>query len=208
VQRVYGKESTELGKTDMTTDISTDPNTIPKRVNNSPLIGILLIVLGIIGLALPVFSTLVAETWVAFILISAGAAKSVYAFQTRDRGGFIWKLLLGILYVATGIMLFVYPRTGVLTLTLLLGSFLLTEGVFELILAFRLRPQQNWTWALVNGILTLLFGAVVLFQWPFNAPWLLGTLVGASVLFTGISRVMLSFDRSSTLGQPDSTASA
>lgn len=192
----------------MTTDVSTETNTLNRRANNSPLIGIVLIVLGVIGLALPVFSTLVAETWVAFILISAGAAKVVYAFQTRDRGGFIWKLLLGILYVATGLMLFVYPRTGILTLTLLLGSFLLTEGVFELILAFRLRPQQNWTWALVNGIATLLFGAVVLFQWPFNAPWLIGTLVGVSILFSGVSRVMLSFDRgSSAMNQPDSTAS-
>jgi uncharacterized membrane protein HdeD (DUF308 family) len=192
----------------MTTDLSPESSTLDKRAGSSPLIGILLIVLGIVGLALPVFSTLVAETWVAFILISAGAAKVVYAFQTRDRGGFIWKLLLGILYVATGIMLFVYPRTGVLTLTLLLGSFLLTEGVFETILAFRLRPQQNWTWALVNGIVTLLFGAIVLFQWPFNAPWLIGTLVGASVLFSGVSRVMLSFDRGSAINQTDSTASA
>jgi uncharacterized membrane protein HdeD (DUF308 family) len=192
----------------MTTDLSPESTTLNKRAGNSPLIGILLIVLGVVGLALPVFSTLVAETWVAFILISAGAAKVVYAFQTRDRGGFIWKLLLGILYVATGIMLFVYPRTGILTLTLLLGSFLLTEGVFETILAFRLRPQQNWTWALVNGIVTLLFGAIVLFQWPFNAPWLIGTLVGASVLFSGVSRVMLSFDRGSTINQTDSTASA
>ncbi|NJL40422.1 MAG: HdeD family acid-resistance protein [Leptolyngbyaceae cyanobacterium RM1_406_9] len=192
----------------MTTDLSPENSALNKRAGNSPLIGILLIVLGVIGLALPVFSTLVAETWVAFILISAGAAKVVYAFQTRDRGGFIWKLLLGILYVGTGIMLFVYPRTGILTLTLLLGSFLLTEGVFETILAFRLRPQQNWTWALVNGIVTLLFGAIVLFQWPFNAPWLIGTLVGASVLFSGVSRVMLSFDRGSTINQTDSTASA
>jgi uncharacterized membrane protein HdeD (DUF308 family) len=194
----------------MTTNVSPETNTINRQANNSPLIGILLIVLGIIGLALPVFSTLVAETWVAFILISAGAAKVVYAFQTRDRGGFIWKLLLGVLYVATGIMLFVYPRTGILTLTLLLGSFFLTEGVFETILAFRLRPQQNWTWALVNGIVTLLFGAIVWFQWPFNAPWLIGTLVGASVLFSGISRVGLSFSHGSdsALNQSDSTASA
>lgn len=197
----------------MTTNVSPETNTINKQANNSPLIGILLIVLGIIGLALPVFSTLVAETWVAFILISAGAAKVIYAFQTRDRGGFIWKLLLGVLYVATGIMLFVYPRTGILTLTLLLGSFFLTEGVFETILAFRLRPQQNWTWALVNGIVTLLFGAIVWFQWPFNAPWLIGTLVGASVLFSGISRVALSFNNGnhgsgSAMNQSDSPASA
>ncbi len=187
----------------MTTDVSTD---LKKGVNGSLLMGILLTVLGVVAIALPNFSTIVAETWIALILVSAGAAKLVYAFQTRDEGGFVWKLLLSILYIATGVMLFVYPLTGVLTLTLLLGSFLLTEGVFELILAFRLRPQQNWTWALGNGVITLLLGAMIAFQWPFNAPWLIGTLVGTSVLFTGISRVMLSLNARSALNHSDQAA--
>lgn len=189
----------------MTTDVSTD---IKKGGNGSLLIGILLTVLGIAGIALPTVSTIFAETWFALILVSAGAAKLVYAFQTRNQGGFLWKLLLGILYTATGVMLFFYPLTGILTLTLLLGSFLLTEGVFELILAFRLRPQPNWTWALGNGIITLLLGGMIWFQWPFDAPWLIGTLVGASVLFTGISRVMLSLNAPSNLNQIDQATGA
>ena len=195
----------------MTTDVSTDVKSsdIKKGINGSLLIGALLIILGIVAIASPAFSTIVAETWIAFILVSAGASKLVYAFQTRNNDqGFIWKLLLSILYVATGVMLFVYPLTGVVTLTLLLGSFLLTEGVFELILAFRLRPQQNWTWALGNGIITLLLGAMIWFQWPFNAPWLIGTLVGVSVLFTGVSRVMLSLNVRSALNHADTATSA
>lgn len=182
-------------------------NTVPDiKQGGSPWIGVLLIVLGVAAVILPNFSTLVAETWIAFILVSAGAAKLTYAFQTRNDGGFAWKLLLGVLYIGTGLMLLFYPLSGVLTLTLLLGSFLLTEGVFELILAFRLRPQPNWTWALTNGIVTLLLGAMIWFQWPFNAPWLLGTLVGVSILFTGVSRVMLSLKPGPTnLDQPSPT---
>jgi uncharacterized membrane protein HdeD (DUF308 family) len=175
-------------------------------MGGSPWIGALLIVLGIAAIALPVVSTIFVETWFSLILVSAGAAKLVYAFQNRNSKGFIWQVLLSILYVATGVMLFINPRTGILTLTLLLGSFLLTEGVFELILAFRLRPQQNWLWVLGNGVITLLLGGMIWFQWPFDAPWLLGTLVGFSVLFTGISRVMLAINRPN-LNSPDQTAS-
>lgn len=171
--------------------------------------GIVLTVLGVVAIALPVISTLFVETWVALILISAGATKLVYAYQTREEGNTLWKTLLGILYVATGVMLFIYPRTGVLTLTLLLGSFLLTEGVFELILAFRLRPRQNWTWALGNGIITLVLGGMIWFQFPFDAPWLLGTLLGASILLSGISRIGLSLKaRDLFENEPDSAASA
>lgn len=188
----------------MTTNISPNTN---KGVNSSLLIGILLIGLGIAAIALPQISTLVAETWIAVILASAGVTKLIYAYQTRNQGGFAWKLLLSILYIATGAMLFFYPLTGALTLTLLLGSFLLTEGVFELILAFRLRPQQNWTWVLTDGIITLVLGAMIWFQWPFDAPWLIGTLVGVSVISTGISRIMLSLNPRSTLNDPNQAAS-
>jgi uncharacterized membrane protein HdeD (DUF308 family) len=188
----------------MTTNVSTD---IKPESKGSLLIGILLSVLGIVAIALPTISTIFAETWIALIIISAGVAKLLYAFRSRDQGGFIWKLLLSILYIATGVMLLVYPLTGLLTLTLLLGSFLLTEGVFELFLAFQLRPQNNWAWVLVNGIITLGLGAMVWFQWPFDAPWLIGTLVGVSVLFTGISRVMLSLNPGSAPNQSDQAAS-
>lgn len=189
----------------MTTDISRDTN---KNVNGSLITGVLLSILGVIAIAAPNFTTIFAETWIAAILIFAGFTKLVYATQTRHQGGFIWKLLLSGLYIATGIMLFVYPFTGVLTLTLLLGTFLLTEGTFELILAFRLRPQENWTWILGDGIITLILGAMIWFQWPFNAPWLLGTLVGVSIIFTGVSRVMLALNARSTLNPPDQTANA
>jgi uncharacterized membrane protein HdeD (DUF308 family) len=159
--------------------------------------GVLFVILGLVAIFVPFFSTVVVETWIGLILASAGLGGLIYAIQSRSEDGFIWKLLLSLLYIATGVLLFVYPLTGVLTLTLLVGSFLLTEGVFELILGFKLRPNQNWGWVLADGLLTIGFGAIVWFQWPGDATWLLGTLVGASLLSTGISRIALYFSHSS-----------
>ena len=169
-----------------------------KRVPSIPMqggvwSGVLFVILGLVAIFTPFFSTVVVETWIGLILASAGLGGLVYAIQSRSEDGFIWKLLLSLLYIGTGVLLFVYPLTGVLTLTLLIGSFLLTEGVFELILGFKLRPQQNWGWVLADGVLTIGFGAIVWFQWPGDATWLLGTLVGASLLSTGISRLALYF---------------
>lgn len=165
-----------------------------KNKNGALWTGILLIALGIGAILAPMFSTIVTETWIALIIISAGFTKLVYAVQTRDQGGFLWKILLSALYIATGIMLFVAPLTGVLTLTLLLGGFLLSEGTFEAILAFRLRERKNWIWLFGNAIVTLGLGAYILLQYPFDARWLLGTVVGASVIATGFSRVMLALN--------------
>lgn len=180
----------------------------PKSRNGALWSGILLIVLGIGAALAPVFSTLVSESWIALIILSAGFTKLVYAVQTREQGGFLWKILLSSLYIATGIMLLVAPLTGVLTLTLLLAGFLLTEGAFELVLAFRLREQKNnWVWLLGNAVVTAGLGALIWFQYPTNAPWLLGTLVGASIFASGLSRVMFSLNPQIKAGDQSPTAS-
>jgi uncharacterized membrane protein HdeD (DUF308 family) len=153
--------------------------------------GVILILLGIAAIAFPLSATLVAETWVAIILVMAGVTKLVYAFQTREEGGFLWKLLLSLLYIGTGLVLWLYPLEGLLTLTLVLGIFLFTEGIFEIILAFQLRPMPNWLWVLSNGIITVILGGMISLEWPLNAPWVIGMLLGISILFTGISRIML-----------------
>jgi uncharacterized membrane protein HdeD (DUF308 family) len=191
-----------LEKKFMTTDIQ------PNVKSGALWTGVLLIALGIGAIVAPVFSTIVTETWLALIIISAGFTKLVYAVQTREQGGFIWKIVLSALYIATGIMLFVAPLTGVLTLTLLLGGFLVSEGAFELLLAFKLREQKNWVWLLGNAIVTLGLGAYILLQYPFDARWLLGTVVGASVIATGVSRVMLSLNPTYTATPSDPTPSA
>ncbi len=163
-------------------------------------LGIVLILLGIAAIAFPFAATIVAETWVAVILTIAGVTKLVYAWQTRGEG-FVWKLLLSLLYIGTGLVLWLYPLQGALTLTLVLATFLLSEGILEIILGFRLRPQPNWGWVMGNGIITLILGGMIGLEWPSDTPWVLGTLLGISILSTGVSRVMLAWVARSTLAQ-------
>jgi uncharacterized membrane protein HdeD (DUF308 family) len=181
----------------MTTNTTTEnKETLNQPKNVGLWVGIVSIVLGLAAILVPQFSTLVIESWLAFILISVGASNTFYAIKTRPQG-FAWQVALGVLYIGTGILLLVNPLGGVLTLTLLLGSFFLTEGVFESILAFKLRPQKNWGWVLSNGMITFVLGLLVWSGWPQDAFWTIGTLVGISVLSTGISRLMLSLNHQS-----------
>jgi uncharacterized membrane protein HdeD (DUF308 family) len=183
----------------MSTGVST--NDVKSSLNGSIAIGVLLILLGIAAIAFPYFSTLAAETWIAWILLFSGISKLVYTFQTRQEGGFVWQLLLSLLYIGTAVLLLVYPLQGVLTLTLALGAFLLTEGVFEIVFAFQRRSDPNWVWSLANGITTLVLGGLIWFEWPFNGPFAIGLLVGISIIFTGASRILLAIAARSTLNQ-------
>ncbi len=186
----------------MTTDVtSTPPSDLKTGYSWSAGIGVLLILLGIAAIAFPNFSTLAAEIWIAWLIFFGGVGKLGYAIQTRKDSGFVWKLLLALLYIGTSVFLLIYPLQGILSLTLVLGVFLLTEGVFETILAFRMRPAANWGWSLANGITTLLLGGLIWFAWPVNSVFAIGLLVGISLLFSGFSRLMLALAARDSLKQ-------
>ena len=88
--------------------------------------------------------------------------------------------------------MFMHPLLGVLSLTLVLAMFLLFEGVMEIVLYFNIRGLRHSGWVLFDGIITLILGALIWAHWPSTAVWVIGTLVGISLMFSGISRLMLS----------------
>ena len=83
------------------------------------------------------------------------------------------------------------PLLGVLSLTLVLATFLLIEGLLEIVLYFTLSAVRNSGWILFDGIITLALGILIYAHWPSSAAWVIGTLVGISLMFSGISRFML-----------------
>ena len=46
---------------------------------------------------------------------------------------------------------------------------------------------------MIDGIITLLLGLMIYAQWPSSSAWAIGTLVGVSMIISGVTRVMLSF---------------
>jgi uncharacterized membrane protein HdeD (DUF308 family) len=70
--------------------------------------------------------------------------------------------------------------------------YLFVEGVLEFILSLQLRPAPGSGWLLVDGIVTLVLAVMIWSTWPSSAAWVIGTLVGISMLFSGITRLMLS----------------
>ena len=70
--------------------------------------------------------------------------------------------------------------------------YLFVEGVLEFILWSQLRSVAGKGWLLLDGIVTLILAAMIWSTWPSSAAWVIGTLVGISIFFSGISRLVLS----------------
>jgi uncharacterized membrane protein HdeD (DUF308 family) len=117
----------------------------------------------------------------------------VYPLATASQtvGNFFLKILLSLLYGICGIALAFFPVAGVAALTLMLGTLLLIQAGTLTAIAFQLKPVEGWGWFLVDAATSLLLSVLIFAKWPSSAIWTIGTLVGVSVLMSGISRIMI-----------------
>ena len=165
---------------------------LKKATGWSMIWGILMFVCGILAISLPLASSIGIVIVLAWLILFAGASHLIFAFHSHSVGGFLWKLLLAVVYGVAGIYLLANPLLGVVSLTLVLAVFLFVEGVVEIALYFGIRQVPNSGWVLFDGIVTLILGILIWRQWPSSSVWVIGTLVGISLIFSGISRFMLS----------------
>ena len=110
----------------------------------------------------------------------------------RGQSHLIWKVLVGLAYIVFGGYLLMHPLLGVASLTLLLASLFLIEAVFDIVLYAKLRPAQGSSWILFDGLVTLVLSILIWAHWPSSSAWAIGTLVGVSMIMSGVARVMMS----------------
>ncbi len=155
-------------------------------------LGILLILAGIAAIAFPLLSTIAAKIALGWIFLAGGVILVIHAFSASGWRGFLWSLLIGLLYLVVGGYLAFFPLTGIITLTLLLAALFLVEGVLEVIMAFRVRPHEGWGWVLLSGLIAIAVGVLITLELPSSAAWAIGLLAGINLISTGWGFVILS----------------
>lgn len=153
---------------------------------------VLLILAGFLALVAPLMAGITVAVVVAWIFVFSGLMHLVFAWHLRGAGAILWEILVGLAYLVIGWYMFAHPAATLIALTLVLGCYLLFKGVAEIIGGIAARPLPGAGWLIFDGILSLLISAMIWFHLPSSAAWVVGTLVGCSILFSGISRLMLS----------------
>ena len=153
---------------------------------------IVLIIFGFLAIALPFATSWGVVLVIAWLIVFSGGFQFIHAFQSQGIGHILWKLLVAVLYLIVGIYFLMHPILGVAAFTFALAIFFVLEGVFDLVAYFQSRALPGSGWILFDGIVTLLLGLLVWRQWPSSSLWVIGTLVGISMIFTGTTRLMLS----------------
>jgi uncharacterized membrane protein HdeD (DUF308 family) len=176
--------------------MSTTPSALaaiaPKAINWSIALSILLILAGLFAVCIPSVSGLAITLIFGWLMIVSGFTHFIFAFKTHTTGGVIWELLIGAVYLFTGVYLIIHPLDALFALTLILACYLFFEAIVEFIQFFQLRPRHGAGWLVVDGIVTLILAIMIWRSWPASSVWVIGTLVGISMIFSGFSRLMLS----------------
>lgn len=168
----------------------------------SILVGVLLLLAGLLAIAVPWFAGIAASVFFGWLILFAGVAHLIYAWSERGAGAVLWQILIGIVYVIAALYMLVMPVAGVAALTLVLACYIAVEGIFELAAYSLLRRLPGSYWFLIDGILSLLLAGLIFFHWPSSSLWAVGTLVGISLLFSGIARLTLPMRPGLAVGAP------
>jgi len=185
-------------------EVMSATTTIPllrKSVGGSITLSILLIAAGLIAMASPLAAGIAANIALAWLLIFSGGAHLVFAWHTRTTRLFAWELLVGLLYLGVGAYLLMHPLAGLASLTFALAYYLYVEALLEFLVGFAIRRLPGSGWLLFDGVVTLILAIVIWRTWPSNSEWVVGTLVGISMLFSGISRLSFSLTARSALSK-------
>src|SRR5271155_2021221 len=136
--------------------------------------GVLLIVLGMAAVGSPFLAAVAVNVAIAWLIVLAGAVHLALAFRAHGAGSVIWKVLVGVAYVCFGIYLILHPVLAVASLTLVLASLFLIEGVLNIVLFAKMRSMGGSIWVLIDAIITILLGLLIYMQWPSSAAWAIG----------------------------------
>jgi len=152
---------------------------------------IAVILFGLLAIALPLATAWGLVIVAAWVIIFSAGFQFVHAFRSQGVGQMLWKLLVAVLYVVFGVYLLTHPLLGVAAFTLALAFLFMAEGVMDLGSYFHNRGMPGAGWVLFDGIISLILGLAVWRHWPSGSFWIIGTLLGINMIFTGLTRLML-----------------
>ena len=162
--------------------------------------GIALVVFGVIAIILPGIAALAVTILLGWLLLFSGILGLATTIWMRQLPGFWWSLLSALLAIITGIALLAWPVGGVQSLTLVLATFFIIEGVASIMYALDHRREftGRWGWMLASGVIDLLLAMLILVGFPGTASWAIGLLVGINMLMGGTALMAMALHARTT----------
>ena len=154
-------------------------------------LGLVYLIAGSVALGSVVLATVASVFLVGIMMIVAGIAEIINAFQLKGWSKFLIWVLLGALYIFAGFVTFENPLFAAAVLTLVLGAALVASGLVRIFLAFSMKRESSWIWLLLSSLVTMLLGLLILAHWPVSGVYVLGIFLGVDLMMAGATWIGL-----------------
>ena len=102
-------------------------------------------------------------------------------------------LIRGLFGLALGVFAIIFPGATLAVAVILIGAYLIVDGIVALIKAFQImRSDAHWWVLLLEGILSVAVGLAI-FAWPGLSILSLAYLVGYWAIITGVFAIVTAF---------------
>lgn len=155
--------------------------------------GVLGVMFGVIALGMPVATILaLVLLFSAYMLVDGcfALATALRAMWRHDSWGM--PLIIAVLNFITGAIAFLWPGITVLTFVLLLAAWSIVSGSLMLAGAYSIEGRYGRGWLVLSGLVSLLYGIVMIFA-PVIGAIVLTWWLGAYSLVFGLSLIVLAF---------------
>ena len=150
--------------------------------------GTLFVLLGAIGILFPAFMSLTTVLLVGYLMLFAGISAGILTYKSNHEDWTGW--LKSFILVLSSFLILFYPLQGAAVLGLVFAVYFFTDAFAGFSLALSLRPEKIWLVWLLNALTSLALGILFVVGWPTSSLFLIGILVGISLLFDGIALLL------------------
>jgi uncharacterized membrane protein HdeD (DUF308 family) len=160
---------------------------------------ILSLFLGLLALSSPLFFSVLIVQFLGAFALASGVISLCLAIFGKDVVPRGLNAIFALVRIGAGVALLSCVRSGLNLITLIFAVYLMVEGIFCIFGAFKIRKHHGWVFLLLSGIATLALGLMVYAHWPSGSASILGLFFGISLLFHGLSQLMLGLFAPKTL---------
>ena len=155
--------------------------------------GLLLVILGIVGLSMEFTMTIASVLYFGIMMVMGGAMILIGAFQAEGWKSKLWHLLIGLLYIAAGVVMIMEPQGSAVWFTLFIAAYLFVVGILRIITSVQMRGASGWGWTLLAGISAIILAFMIYAEWPYSGLWAIGLFVSIDLLMQGISLISIAW---------------
>lgn len=150
--------------------------------------GLIMTVLGLVAIAEPVMATFAVDIFVGSLFLIIGIVGLAVPVAVL---GFWSRMIVSLLAVCIGAFLIWRPFGGIVSVPLAAAVFFCAQGVAQIILAIGHRAQvASWIWILLSSLVNFTLAGIALSGVPDKALWALGLMFGTNLVMWGLALAM------------------